>query len=372
MNGRGLWRKCAVLLAALLLLAAAVPSGMPTLAEAVPSGALIAPSTPKPWLVTPAAETTAPAPAETAAPSYTSPPSSLSFLETEDEQAPTETPTPTPSPTPQTDALPASMELEDAGKLRVLLIGTDAYDIDDTGRSDTMALVQINVETNEIRIISFLRDLYVKIPGHGKTRLNAAYVYGGEELLLQTLEDNFGVTADRTVAVNFSVMVELIDRIGGVTVDVSEKERVQLNSILKYYNTQNGYGKNDQLLQSAGEQSLTGKQALCFSRIRKIDSDFQRVGRQRKVLEAVYRQLRGMDMLTLTGLLYNLLPEVKTDLSITDAAALVPVLLNLEDVTFDSLTVPVSNGYSSQTKSGMDVLVPDLEKNRNAVYQFLQ
>ena len=235
-----------------------------------------------------------------------------------------------------------------------------------------MLLFQINVQTGQIRLVSFLRDLYVKIPGHGKTRLNAAYVFGGAELLKQTLLNNFGVTVDRTVAVNFSLMVQVIDQIGGVTVDVSASERKQLNSILKYYNTQNGYPKNDQLLESAGEQTLTGKQALCYSRIRKIDSDFQRVNRQRKVIEAAYARLRQLDALTLGNLVLQVLPQIWTDMTLADAASLVPVLLSLGDVNWDSLTVPVSNGYSSQNIAGMDVLVPSLDRNRDAIAQFLQ
>jgi len=141
---------------------------------------------------------------------------------------------------------------------------------------------------------------------------------------------------------------------------------------LKYYNTQNGYPKNDQLLESAGEQTLTGKQALCYSRIRKIDSDFQRVNRQRKVIEAAYARLRQLDALTLGNLVLQVLPQIWTDMTLADAASLVPVLLSLGDVNWDSLTVPVSNGYSSQNIAGMDVLVPNLDRNRDAIAQFLQ
>ncbi len=355
-----------VSLAALFLAAALVlPCLNPAWAETAPSGALLAPPTVKPWLVH--ADTTSPAQPAAETPTATRPPSSLNELEADIAGAPAPSPTATETP----NGLPGVLALDDSRRLRVLLIGTDAYHVDDPGRSDTMILLQVDIETGDIRMVSFLRDLYVSIPGHGKTRLNAAYVYGGAKLLKQTLQNNFGVTVDRTVAVNFSLMVTLVDRIGGVTVDVSERERVQLNSILKFYNTQNGYNERDQLLAQSGTQNLTGKQALCYSRIRKIDSDFQRVGRQRKVLEAVYARLRGMDALTLTNILADCITDVRTDLTTADAVALIPVLLNLDDVTFSGLTVPVSNGYGSETRNGMSVLVPNLDRNREAVDRFL-
>ncbi|MEG2252665.1 MAG: LCP family protein, partial [Clostridia bacterium] len=100
-------------------------------------------------------------------------------------------------------AIPAMAE----GTFNLLLVGTDSYQPD-------------TPETGDIRLVSFLRDLYVPIPNHGKTRLNAAYFYGGAELLTATLQNNFGVRVDRTMAVNFSLMADLIDQIGGVDVEV--------------------------------------------------------------------------------------------------------------------------------------------------------
>lgn len=341
---RGITRALCALLAAILALGCGAACAR---AEADPSDALLVPVTPKPWQQ--AAPETAPADVG-AAEAYAAP-------------APTAEP-------PLT--LPAVLNAADPDRLRVLLIGTDAYEADENGRSDTMVLVQVDVRTMEIRMVSFLRDLYVKIPGHGKTRLNAAYVYGRDALLLQTLQQNFGVTADFCIAVNFSRMVELIDRVGGVTVDVSEKERRQLNSILKFYNTQSGYPQKDQLLAEAGLVTLSGRQALCYSRIRKIDSDFQRTGRQRKVLMALFERLRGMDALSLMGALTDTFSLVRTDMTIADFAALIPVLLRFDQATFDSLTVPVSGGYHSETIKESSVLVPDLDANRDAIAAFLQ
>ena len=364
---------CALLIALLCL--------APALGGA--AGELLAPVTPKPWLVPQATDVPATGVGDAGGEGY---------LVGEGEPAATAFETATPTPWPQEQqgeaaflvggdaqptatpplTLPGILGLGDATRMRVLLIGTDAYKASQRGRSDTMVLLQVDVAKGDIRLVSFLRDLYVQIPGHGKTRLNAAYVYGGEALLLATLRKNFGVTADRTLAVNFSRMVELIDRIGGVAVDVSEKERKQLNSILKFYNTYNGFKRNDQLLEQAGTVTLSGKQALCYSRIRKIDSDFERTARQRKVLIGIFERVRAMDPLALASILTQSYDMVSTDLTLPDIAALVPVLMRLENATFESLTIPTKGGYSSQTINGSDVLVPDLAENSAQIEAFLQ
>ena len=352
----------------------------PAKADTAVTGAIIAPVTPKPWLLQssasmPTALPTLTAPPDatqnipdtpTAVPAATLPPPSLSDWDAEEDSAVTASPTQTPN------NLPGVLGLQHTSVLRVLLIGTDAYTPKAAGRSDAMILVQVDTSANDIKMVSFLRDLYVAIPGHHSARLNAAYVYGGAPLLKQTLETNFGVTVDRYLAVNFSLMAELIDRIGGVTVDVSEKERRQLNSILKFYNTHSGDSARDQLLQASGEQLLTGKQALCYSRIRKIDSDFARTDRQRKVLEGVYRTVRSLDALALAQLIRDFMPKVNTDITLTDAVALVPVLMRINDVAFEELTIPFKSGYRSATIQGMMVLVPDLDRSRETIAAFLE
>ena len=100
--------------------------------------------------------------------------------------------------------------------LRILLIGVDAYEDQSRGRSDTMVLVQADPAAGEIRALSFLRDLYVPIPGCGTTRLNAAYSFGGESLLKTALKNNFGVEVDRTVTVSFDSLCRIVDALGGI------------------------------------------------------------------------------------------------------------------------------------------------------------
>lgn len=267
--------------------------------------------------------------------------------------------------------LPEDSDINIRSTYNLLLIGTDAYSENNRGRSDTTVLVQMDTENRTVKMVSFLRDMYVKIPGRGSNRLNASYNWGGADLLIRTLEENFGVRVDAYVAVNFERLVKVIDAIGGVEVQVSEAERVQLNSILKFYNTKIGDPEKDQLLEEQGLKLLTGKQALCYSRIRKIDSDFNRTNRQRTVIEAAFHKVMELDMLRLSALIMQNMDVVVTDLTLTEALDLIPMAIVAKNATFDAMTVPVKGGYSSRFVNGMSVLVPDMKKNVAAIQEFL-
>lgn len=266
--------------------------------------------------------------------------------------------------------LPEDIPMPKDDRYTLLLVGSDAYDGDGRGRSDTTILVQVDGNSKTIRMASFLRDMYVKIPGKGSNRINASYIWGGEELLRKTLETNFGVTADAYVEVNFERLVQVVDGIGGVEVEVSEKERKQVNSILKFYNVKIGDAENDQLLEESGLVNLTGKQALCYSRIRKIDGDFQRTGRQRRVLEAAFRKVTQLNMAEISALIMQNISAVRTDLTIFDAIDLIPLALRCKNATFETMTIPTTGTYKSTTIDGMAVLRPDLKKNQEALKEF--
>lgn len=266
--------------------------------------------------------------------------------------------------------LPESISMPEGNVYTLLLIGSDAYAGDGRGRSDTTILVQVDAESKTIRMASFLRDMYVRIPGKGSNRINASYIWGGAELLLKTLETNFGVTADAWIEVNFERLVKVIDAIGGVDVEVTEAERTQVNSILRFYNEKIGSPPEDQLLMESGLVHLTGKQALCFSRIRKIDGDFQRTARQRKVLEAAFHKVTQLNLAEISLLVLENMDAVSTNLTLSDALELIPLALRCKNASFEIMTIPVSGAYQHTTVNEMAVIRPDLKKNRQALQEF--
>lgn len=192
--------------------------------------------------------------------------------------------------------------MDDSSVQNVLVIGADSNKDGSEGRSDTMMLVSLNNQTNELKIVSFLRDLYVDIPGYGKDRLNAAYTYGGAGMLMQTIENNFRVNVDSYLETNFSGFESIIDSMGGIDVTMTAAEAQFINEWKKVGAVE-------------GKNHLNGKNALYFARMRKLDSDFGRTTRQRQVVSAMFAKLKSSNPITMYSVAYNLMPNLKTNLS---------------------------------------------------------
>lgn len=238
--------------------------------------------------------------------------------------------------------------------LNILLIGQDAREGDEQARSDSMILCSYNKKTNTLTMTSFLRDLYVEIPGHGSNRINAAYSFGGTKLLKKTLEHNFGLYIDGSIEVNFSHFSEIIDHLGGVEIQLRQDEA---NSV----NKQTGSSLSE------GLQKLNGSQALAYSRIRNldIDGDFSRTDRQRKVINALVDAFRDIRITELTPLLNDLLPMITTDLNpgqiLFCGLEIVP---NLSAMETSSQRIPADGTFTDKTIDGMAVLAADMAAQR--------
>lgn len=257
------------------------------------------------------------------------------------------------------------------GVFNLLLIGVDTDRAGITGRSDTMTLAVLNTRDKTVRLVSFLRDLYVRIPGKGYNRLNAAYAYGGPDLLVKTIRENFGVFIEGYLAVDFSLMVNLVDAIGGIGISVSPEERKALNGILEYYNYLRGDDERQGRLESAGFVNLTGLQAMSYARIRKIDSDFGRVERQQKTLAAIYSKLQSMDNRLIVGIIFRFAGCVKTDITLAEAVELAMNAFDAAGYKVLALSVPVANSSRNIVKDKVYYLMPNLKKNVEAIRLFL-
>ena len=239
--------------------------------------------------------------------------------------------------------------------VNIMLIGQDAREGEVRARSDSMILVTFNKKDNTITMTSFLRDLYVKIPGYADNKMNAAYAFGGMELLNETLEVNFGVRVDGNVEVDFSRFAELIDLLGGVDMELRQDEANYINQYTYRYEL------------SAGMQHLDGEQALYYSRIRHLDADadFSRTNRQRKVLNALIEQFRSAKLTTLLGMLDDILPMITTDMDddriIKYVKDLAPMLA---DCTIVSQRIPQDGEYYGATINNMSCIVADMDAAR--------
>lgn len=244
--------------------------------------------------------------------------------------------------------------------LHFLLIGQDRKDDEAVGRSDAMLLCSFHKDTNVFSATSFLRDLYVSIPGRGYDRLNAAYAYGGSELLCQTLSENFGITVNAWAEVDFSQFSEIIDILGGVFMELRQDEAAYINASI-----------GSQL--QAGVQKLAGKEALQYSRIRKLDADgdFSRTDRQRKLLFSLMHTYKNAGIMDLLNVLNTLLPMVSTNLNTLSLLRYaLEILPNLSGAQFASRCIPAEGTYTNKIIDGMDVLVADPDALRATLDEY--
>lgn len=265
----------------------------------------------------------------------------------------------------------ANSELASADYVKnILLIGVDAREGEEAEktRSDTMMLVTIDTRNKQIKLTSFLRDMYLEIPGYREDKLNAAQSHGGTQLLVDTLEYNFKVDIDNYMLVSFDMFTAIIDELGGVDVEITDKEAKYINS-KDHMDIEDVYAFPEEL--SGGMQHFTGAQALWYSRIRYLDSDFMRTQRQRKVITAIVKEAVGQSPFALLDMVEKVMPMVKTDLTEDEMMDLGLHALTYLKYDIVQMQVPLSDAYKSATRRGQSVLLPDMDKNRTAFKQFV-
>ena len=258
---------------------------------------------------------------------------------------------------------------KEAGVKNILLIGNDSRNADEGGRSDAMILVSISNRTNSIHLTSLLRDIYVDIPGHDGNRLNAAYAYGGPELLMETLEENFDIEVNRYMLVNFQAFANLVDAVGGVDLELSNEEVQYVNGYLVEYNQLEGRAEGTDYLDSSlsGKIHLNGPQALAYCRNRYIGSDFARTERQRKVVAAAVKNAPIALVTNGSELIEGVMSNITTNLTKTELSGLMmqaPMMITYDMV---SGSIPLEGTYSNANIRGMAVLEVDFEANKQYI-----
>lgn len=244
--------------------------------------------------------------------------------------------------------------------VQILLIGQDREPGQGRQRSDTMILCTFDVKNQCLTMTSFLRDMYVDIPGYQASKMNAAYAWGGMPLLKDTMAVNFGIEVDACVEVDFAGFKKVIDLVGGVDIQLTAIEADYLRNGFRYHDLVEGWNH------------LNGEQALTYARIRKLDSDFGRTQRQRNVLNAVIKSCKDAKLSELMTLLNEMLPMLTTDMTDTEiiqyAVNLFPVVAGGDVRT---LRIPADGMYEYAWVGKQSVLLVDLEATRKLLHETL-
>lgn len=265
---------------------------------------------------------------------------------------------------------------EEEDVFNILLIGCDTRQEGGNGRADSIILISINKEQERIAATSIMRDIYVEIPDHGNNRINAAYAYGGADLLMETIEKNFKIQIDRYASADFFVFMDIVDQIGGVDMEVSDEEARVMNGYINDLNFILGEAKDTDCLKGGGTYLLNGKQALGYSRIRYVgNADFERTQRQRNILEQIFLKVKDCNLIELNSLLGRILPEVTTDLTEGEAITLALGMNSYGKYELVQNRVPYDGTYRSMRIRGMAVLGIDFEENiqhlKKDIYEIL-
>ncbi len=250
-----------------------------------------------------------------------------------------------------------------------LLIGQDRREGEEAQRSDSMILVSVNKRTKKITLVSVMRDLYVEIPEHGKSRINAAYEYGGMKLLDRTIEQALNVQIDGNAEVDFDHFITAMGAVGNLDIELKDYEA-------EYLNVNSSYGgvENYAWHLTAGVNSLTPEQALAYSRIRYVgNSDWERTQRQRTVITTAFQKLKSQGPLKMVQVVTQIIPQLTTDMSPNEITALAMVIgMGGYDIG-ETYRVPFDGTYSNTTlDSGAQVLTADLDANAQKLREILE
>lgn len=260
------------------------------------------------------------------------------------------------------------------GVTNILLIGSDSRSelgSEKYGRSDTVMIATIDNKHKCLKLTSLMRDMNVEIPGYGKHKFNASYAYGGPELLYKTIAQNFGIRLDGYVEVDFKAFKDMVNKIGGVEVELTEQEARYLNTT-NYIN-----GKKNRNVK-AGWNSMNGAQALGYCRVRKVaningtNNDQGRTERQRMVMSAVFAKIKKMPMSKWQSVIDAILPNVTTDLSNKDILNYATTVVLMGTTEVHPCQIPVEGHYTDgKSATDGDILEIDLQDNKDLLHEFL-
>lgn len=251
----------------------------------------------------------------------------------------------------------------DTDVYNILLVGVDRRDTGWAGNSDTMILMSVNYEKEQISMISLMRDTYVNIPGIGMRKLNAAHANGAGPLLAQTVTENFKVQVNRYGSVDFAGMIGIIDDLGGVTLTLSDEEVRVANGYIREMCRLQGLNADEYLYSGGGTYNCSGMQAVAYARIRYVgNADYQRTERQRTVLTKMMEKIRELNTQELYRFAKRAIPLVTHNIPESELWGLLMKIPTFSGYELVKDRIPYDGMYRVIYVNGQDMLVPDWEE----------
>ena len=256
--------------------------------------------------------------------------------------------------------------------VNIALFGLDKREDEKIGRSDATMVLTFDGVHKKLKITSLLRDSRVKIDGHGMNKLCHAYAYGGPELAVKTINQNYKLDIRDYVAVNFTQMAKIIDAIGGLDVELSREEAKHANGLISSTPELSHTSPISSFKEKSKVVHLNGCQAVAYARIRKIDSEVKRVERQQKVMSLIFEKVARMSVWEYPDFAKKMLPYVETSIGINDILGFVPFFAGgkpgLEKYRVPDETDPDVKGGMID---GMWYWSYDLRKYSNKLHKFI-
>lgn len=267
------------------------------------------------------------------------------------------------------------------GYKNIALFGVDSREgsLGKGTRSDTIIIASINNDTGDIKLCSVFRDTYLNLGNDTYNKCNAAYAKGGPEQAINMLNMNLDMNITDYVTVGFDGLIETIDALGGVYIDVTEKEIVHLNnyqiSMVGKTTDNQTYvateGKDYIAVKEPGYQLLNGLQATAYCRIRYVGDDFMRAQRQRTVLAAVMDVCKKSDPAKLNKILNAALPNVATSLDIDEMTSMLGNVTHYQITGSDGFPFESNRATGNVGSKGSCVIPVNLEDNVKLFHEFM-
>ncbi|TCC96992.1 LCP family protein [Pedobacter hiemivivus] len=252
----------------------------------------------------------------------------------------------------------------------IALFAVDRRKDDDRANSDVIMVISIDQQTGKIKMSSIMRDTYVNIEGHGMDKINAAYAFGGPQLAIKTINQNFDLDIKDYMNVDFYSAAKIVDALGGVNVNVKDPELPYLNN---YLNEVAIYDKIPAVhVNNAGLQKLTGRQAVAYTRIRGVgNGDYERTERQRTVLVALFSKLKSSGQEVFPVFASQILPNLETSMANMTLMRFAGSVLNSENKVIDQARFPLDGQSVGKRINNIWYLTVDLKTTTNSIHNFI-